>query len=228
MRKQGFGWWIDRVGAAFKLYDILRIDHFRGFAGYYNIPYGEKTAKNGKWDSAPGIELFQKIRAEFPDSKIIAEDLGFITEDVRALLRATGFPGMKMLQFAFYDDNSEYLPRTYGTKNCIVYSSSHDSDCSYTWIRSLSGDAKTRFDKECPRIKGQSRTYDLIELAFRSIADLAIVPMQDYLELSNEVGKMNTPATAEGNWSWKISPRYNTPKLRSKILDMAVKTQRNK
>jgi 4-alpha-glucanotransferase len=228
MRKQGFGWWIDRVGAAFKLYDILRIDHFRGFAGYYNIPYGEKTAKNGKWDSAPGIELFQKIRAEFPDSKIIAEDLGFITEDVRALLRATGFPGMKMLQFAFYDDNSEYLPRTYGTKNCIVYSSSHDSDCSYTWIRSLSGDAKTRFDKECPRIKGQSRTYDLIELAFRSIADLAIVPMQDYLELSNEVGRMNTPATAEGNWSWKISPRYNTPKLRSKILDMAVKTQRNK
>ena len=114
------------------------------------------------------------------------------------------------------------------TKNCVVYASSHDSDCTYTWVRSISGDAKKRFNKECPRIKGQSRTYDLIEFAFNSIANLAVVPMQDYLELSNEEGRMNTPSTATGNWAWRISPRYNTARLRDKMLDLAVKTKRNK
>ncbi len=228
MEKEGFGWWIDRVGAAFGLYDILRIDHFRGFAGYYNIPYGEATARNGKWDSAPGIALFRTLAAAYPNAKIIAEDLGVITDDVRALLTDAGFPGMKMLHFAFYDEDSEYLPRMYDTENCVVYASSHDSDCTYTWQKDLSGDAKKRFVAECPRVKGQSRVYDLIEFAFRSCANLAIVPMQDYLELSNEEGRMNTPATASGNWTWRISPRYNTPSLRSKMLQMATKTNRNK
>ena len=228
MEEQGFSWWIDRVGAAFQLYDILRIDHFRGFAGYYNIPYGEATARNGKWDSAPGIALFRTLDKAFPKAKIIAEDLGFITDDVRELLSDAGFPGMKMLHFAFYDEDSEYLPRTYDTKNCVVYASSHDSDCTYTWLKNLSDDAKKRFNKECPRNKEQSRTYDVIEFAFRSIANLAIVPMQDYLMLSNEEGRMNTPATAEGNWAWRISPRYNTEALRNKILALAVKTKRNK
>ena len=228
MEKQGFGWWIDRVGAAFQLYDILRIDHFRGFSGYYNIPYGESTARNGKWDSAPGIALFRTIDKVFPKAKIIAEDLGFITDDVRELLADAGFPGMKMLHFAFYDEDSEYLPRTYDTKNCVVYASSHDSDCTFTWLKNLSGDAKKRFNRECPRNKEQSRTYDVIEFAFRSIANLAIVPMQDYLMLSNEKGRMNTPATAEGNWTWRISPRYNTEALRSKIRGLAEKTGRSK
>lgn len=228
MEKDGFSWWIDRVGSAFKLYDILRIDHFRGFAGYYNVPYGETTARNGKWDSAPGIALFRAIADKYPRAKIIAEDLGFITEDVRELLTDTGFPGMKMLHFAFYDEDSEYLPRMFETKNCVVYASSHDSDCTYTWVRNLSGDAKTRFNKECPHTKGQSRTYDLIEFAFNSIANLAIVPMQDYLELSNEEGRMNTPSTATGNWAWRISSRYNTAKLRERMLDLATKTKRNK
>ena len=228
MEQQGFTWWIDRVGAAFQLYDILRIDHFRGFAGYYNIPYGEATARNGKWDSAPGIALFRTIDKAFPKAKIIAEDLGFITDDVRALLSDAGFPGMKMLHFAFYDEDSEYLPRTYDTTNCVVYASSHDSDCTLTWLKNLSGDAKARFNKECPRNKGQSRTYDVIEFAFRSIANLAIVPMQDYLMLSNEEGRMNTPATAEGNWAWRIGPRYNTKALRNKILALTQKTGRSK
>ena len=228
MEKDGFSWWTDRVRLAFALYDILRIDHFRGFAGYYNIPYGEPTARNGKWDSAPGIALFTKIAQTFPKARIIAEDLGFITDDVRALLSHAGCPGMKMLHFAFYDENSEYLPRMYDTKNCVVYASSHDSDCTYTWLNNLSGEAEARFHRECPRIKGQSRVYDLIEFAFTSIANLAIVPMQDYLELSNEQGRMNTPATAEGNWAWRISPRYNTAKLRGKMLALAKKTGRAK
>jgi len=228
MEQQGFSWWMDRVGLAFQLYDILRIDHFRGFAGYYNIPYGEATARNGKWDPAPGIALFRTLRETYPDAKIIAEDLGFITEDVRQLMTDTGFPGMKMLHFAFYDEDSENLPRMYESENCVVYSSSHDSDCTYTWQKDLSGEARRRFNRECPRNKEQHRTYDLIEFAFRSIANLAMVPMQDYLNLSNEKGRMNIPATAAGNWAWRISPRYNTAKLRGKILDLTTRTDRNK
>ncbi len=228
MEHDGFVWWLDRIGNAFALYDILRIDHFRGFAGYYNVPYGEATARNGKWDSAPGIALFRTIREKYPKAKIIAEDLGFITPDVRELLSDTGFPGMKMLHFAFYDEDSENLPATYTTKNCVVYSASHDSDCTCTWLKNISGDAKRRFDRFCPRDKGQSRCYDLIEFAFRSIANLAMVPMQDYLMLKNEEGRMNEPATAEGNWGWRLSPRYNTASLRSRILELAVKTKRNK
>ena len=228
MEQQGFAWWIDRAGLAFQLYDILRIDHFRGFAGYYNVPYGEATARNGKWDPAPGIALFRSLRKTYPDAKIIAEDLGYITEDVRELMRDTGFPGMKMLHFAFYDEDSENLPRMYESENCVVYSSSHDSDCTYTWQKDLSGEAKRRFNRECPRNKAQHRTYDLIEFAFQSIANLAMVPMQDYLNLPNEKGRMNIPATAQGNWAWRISPRYNTTKLRNKMRDLAVRTNRNK
>ena len=228
MEKDGFSWWIDRFGAAFELYDIVRIDHFRGFAGYYNIPYGHSNAKQGKWDSAPGIALFRTVAKKYPKAKIIAEDLGFITDDVRELLVDSGFPGMKMLHFAFYDEDSEYLPRIYDTKNCVVYVSSHDSDCTRTWLKNLTGEAKRRFNKECPRNKEQSRTADLIEFAFRSIANLAVVPMQDYLELTNEEGRMNTPSTAEGNWGWRIPSRYDTEKLRSKMLRLATKTKRNK
>ena len=228
MEKDGFSWWLNRVRLAFSLYDILRIDHFRGFAGYYNIPYGDSTARNGKWDAAPGVALFTKIAETYPKAKIIAEDLGFITDDVRELLLHAGCPGMKMIHFAFYDDDNEYLPRMYDTKNCVVYASSHDSDCTYSWLKNLDKDAKKRFKNECPRNKEQSRVYDVIEFAFASIANLAIVPMQDYLELSNEEGRMNTPATAEGNWAWRINPRYNTARLREKMLSLAEKTGRAK
>ena len=228
MEKENFSWWMNRLKSAFRLYDILRIDHFRGFAGYFNVPNGEPTARNGKWDSAPGIALFRTMRETYPKAKIIAEDLGFITDDVIELLQDTGFPGMKMLHFAFYDEDSENLPRTYTTTNCVVYSASHDSDCTHTWRKNISGEARKRFNRECPRNREQSRTYDLIEFAFRSKANLAMVPLQDYLDLTNEEGRMNIPATAAGNWSWRVSPRYNTEKLRRKVLALTVKTKRNK
>ena len=228
MEQQKFAWWMQRLKSAFRLYDILRIDHFRGFAGYFNVPNGEATARNGKWDSAPGIALFRTMRETYPKAKIIAEDLGFITDDVIELLQDTGFPGMKMLHFAFYDEDSENLPRMYTTTNCVVYSASHDSDCTNTWRKNISGEARRRFNRECPRNREQSRTYDLIEFAFRSKANLAMVPLQDYLDLSNEEGRMNIPATAAGNWSWRVSPRYDTEKLRRKILALTVKTRRNK
>jgi 4-alpha-glucanotransferase len=226
MEKDGFGWWCGRVKAAFRMYDILRIDHFRGFAGYYNVPYGESTARNGKWDSAPGIELFRTIKSTFPKSKIIAEDLGFITDDVRELLSDSGFPGMKMLQFAFYDDNSEYLPRTYKDPNCVVYPGSHDADCVKTWCKNITGPAKERFNRECPHRKGQSRTYDLIEFALDSKANLAVIPMQDYLELENAEGRMNTPAIPDGNWMWRISPRYRTAALTERVKEIIKRTGR--
>ena len=226
MEKEGFDWWIKRVGAAFRLYDILRIDHFRGFAGYYNVPFGHTTAREGKWDSAPGIQLFRTIKAAFPRAKIIAEDLGFITDDVRALLDDTGFPGMKMLQFAFFDDDSEYLPRTYKNENCVAYPGSHDADCVKTWCKNLTGPPLLRFNRECPRNKEQSRGYDLIEFAMSSPANLTVVPMQDYLELTNDEGRMNTPAVAEGNWTWRMSPRYNTSTLVRKIQSMTSRTKR--
>ena len=226
MKEEDFKWWKNRVKASFRLYDILRIDHFRGFAGYYTIPYGDTTAKNGWWESAPGIELFDAITTAFPKSKIIAEDLGFITDDVRELLAHTGFPGMKILQFAFFDDNSEYLPRCYTTKNCVVYTGSHDADCTKTWVKDLDGDTKKRFAKECPRRKGQSRTYDTIELALSSSANLAVVPIQDYLELTNEQGRMNTPSIAEGNWQYRLSARYNKGNLADKIKKITKRTGR--
>ena len=226
MKKQNFDWWCERVAASFKLYDILRIDHFRGFAGYYNIPYGHTTAKQGKWDSAPGIELFRTIKEKFPAAKIIAEDLGFITDDVRELLTDTDFPGMKMLQFAFYDDDSEYLPRTYETENCVAYPGSHDADCIKTWCDNISGDALRRFDLECPHRKRQSRTADLIEFSLASKANLTVVPIQDYLELTNEQGRMNVPSVADGNWSYRLDPKYKTAALVNKIKNMNMRTGR--
>ena len=227
MKNDGFSWWKKRVKSAFGMYDILRIDHFRGFAGYYNIPYGDTTARGGKWDCAPGIELFRSIRESFPKAKIIAEDLGFITDDVRELLTDTAFPGMKLLQFGFFDDDSEYLPRMYKDENCVAYPGSHDSDCVKSWCKNLSGNELKRFNRECPHIKGQSRGYDLISLTMNSKANLVVVPMQDYLELTNEQGRMNTPSVAENNWTWRISPRYRTEKLTEKVRAMTESSKRN-
>lgn len=228
MERQGFSWWLDRFKSAFRLYDILRIDHFRGFAGYYCVDYGEATARNGRWCPAPGHALFAAVREKFPDARIIAEDLGFITPDVRRLLAETGFPGMKMLHFAFYDDNSENLPRMYESSNCVVYSASHDSDCSLSWLRALSGDALKRFDAECPRGENPNRVYGLIKMAYNSRSELAMVPMQDHLLLDNEHGRMNTPATAQGNWSWRMSPDYDTPELRSRISSLCAASGRSR
>ena len=228
MKEDGFSWWLDRVEKNFAIYDLVRIDHFRGFAGYYSIPYGESTARNGRWESAPGLELFRRVREKFPRGRIIAEDLGFITEDVRELLTDTDFPGMKILQFAFYDEDSEYLPRIYTTDNCIVYTGSHDSDCTLSWLRNLQGDALARFERECPRKQGQDALWAVIELAMRSRANLAVVPIQDYLGLTNEEGRMNVPAVAEGNWSWRINPLYAAEERIDRIRDMAKTTKRHK
>ena len=226
MKENGFAWWCARVGRAFRLYDILRIDHFRGFASFYSIPYGDENARRGEWVSAPGHELFDRIKEVYPKSKIIAEDLGFITDDVRELLAYTGFPGMKLLQFAFFEENGEYLPRTYTTDNCIVYTASHDSDCTKSWAKALEGATRARFLRECKREAGESATYALIRLAMESRGKLAVIPIQDYLELTNERGRMNTPSTDRGNWCFRVPKNYASDKLKNKILTVTKKAKR--
>ena len=227
MRSDNFKWWKARVGRAFELFDILRIDHFRGFASFYAVPFGDDTARRGEWLPALGSELFASIREAFPKAKIIAEDLGFITEDVRELLKETGFPGMKNLQFAFFDEDSEFLPRIYTTDNCVVYTASHDADCTESWFKDLSGETKKRFRKECPRKKGQSGTYALIAFAMNSLANLAMVPMQDYLRLENHEARMNVPSVPDGNWQWRMKKNYNRKSVRDRILSLCRETGRS-
>ena len=226
MEKDGFRWWLRRLGHAFSLYDVLRIDHFRAFAGYYAIPANAPDATGGEWRCVPGVALFDAVRERFPRARVIAEDLGLITPDVRALLAHTAFPGMKVLQFAFDTEESEYLPRNFEGERCVAYTASHDNSCTASWLGRLSPEARRRLWRECPHTKGQSRVYDLIELALRSPATLAIIPMQDYLCLTDELGRLNTPSTAQGNWTWRLSPRYNTAALRRKILSLTEKTGR--
>ena len=218
MRNDGFTWWLARIERAFKLYDILRIDHFRGFASYYSIPYGDENAKRGEWIEAPGLRLFRRVREVFPKARIIAEDLGLITDDVRDLLRRTEFPGMKLLQFAFFEDDNEYLPRTYKHSNSVVYTASHDSDCTRSWAKELDAETRARFLRECPAHEGESECAALVRLAMESRSNLCVIPMQDYLEQTNARGRINTPSVPYGNWTYRLSKSYATRELREKIL----------
>lgn len=228
MEKNGFKWWCSRIEICASLFDIVRIDHFRGFAGYYSVPYGEKTARNGHWEKGPGGKLFDAINQSVPNAKIIAEDLGFLTDDVRELIAYCGYPGMKILQFAFFDEDSEYLPRLYANKDYVVYTGSHDADCTRTWTENLVGDTLKRFKRECSHIKGLNPTYKMIKLAFDSIAELAVIPLQDWLLLGNEEGRMNTPSVAQGNWAWRAPSDYASKKLISTIKRFNVRSHREK
>lgn len=226
MEKDGFAWWIERICASMRLYDILRLDHFIGFEHFYAVPYPSITARGGSWCKAPGKALFTAVKKALPELKVIAEDLGVVTEEVRQLLDFTGFPGMKMLHFAFYEDDSENLPRMYQSDNWVVYTASHDSDCTYSWGQGLDAKTRARFQRECPRKPGQSIPQALIALAMSSRANLVMVPMQDYLELDNESGRMNIPSVAQGNWSWRLDKNYATDALILKISQAALTGKR--
>ena len=226
LKEDNFSWWIKRFKRNIELYDIIRIDHFRGFAGYYAIPYNDTTAECGKWYHSPGKELFKKVNETFPHLKVIAEDLGYITPDVIELLEFTGYPGMKILQFAFYEDDAPFLPRMYETSNCVVYTGSHDADCSLSWINNLSFKTKERFEKECLSKTSYTGVYALIYLALSSIANLSIIPIQDYLCLSNEEGRINTPSIPYGNWTFKLDDNYITTSLKEKIKNITLLTSR--
>lgn len=205
-RSTNFGWWIQRIEHSFRLYDKVRIDHFRGFDEYYSIPYGDATAQFGHWEKGPGMELFYAVRDRLGTLDVIAEDLGFLTDSVRQLLWESGFPGMKVLQFAFDDsENSDYLPHKYGY-NSVVYTGTHDNDTSKNWFLTAS-EHDRKFALRYMNSKAedeQEAVWDLIRLAISSVADLAVVPIQDYLCLGEET-RMNTPSTLGNNWKWRLT-----------------------
>ena len=204
-KNTGYEWWIKRIEYCFKMYDVVRIDHFRGFDEYYSIPYGDATAVNGHWMPGPGMDLFEAIEAKLGRPQIIAEDLGFLTPSVLKLLQDSGFPGMKVLQFAFdARESSNYLPHTYPT-NCVVYTGTHDNDTTRGWYHEVGKNARD-FAKEymCkPRLDEDSLAGDFIAMAMSSVADLCVIPMQDYLSLGSEA-RINIPSTLGGNWTWRM------------------------
>ena len=205
LKATGYKWWIDRIAAAAKLYDVTRIDHFRGFDEYYAIPYPAKDAVIGDWLPGPGMDLFHAIRAKLGDVPIIAEDLGLITPGVAKLLKDSGYPGMKVLQFAF-DDRGEsvYLPHLY-TNNYVVYTGTHDNDTTIGWFENAS-EGERRFATEYAQLTPQEGySWGMIREIYSSVADLCICPMQDVLSLGSWA-RMNTPSTLGGNWQWRMKP----------------------
>ena len=218
-KKTGYEWWIRRIEHCLKLYDVVRIDHFRGFDEYYSIPYGETTAINGQWLPGPGMDLFRAIEEKLGRPEIIAEDLGFLTPSVLKLLKDSGFPGMKVLQFAFdARESSNYLPHTY-PENCVVYTGTHDNDTTRGWYHAV-GKCARDFAKEymCkPRLDEDSLAGDFICLAMGSVADLCVIPMQDYLGLGSEA-RINIPSTLGGNWVWRMKEGQFDEEMAGEIL----------
>ncbi len=219
-KKTGYKWWMKRIGHCYKLYDVVRIDHFRGFDEYYAIPYGNPTAEIGEWRKGPGIELFDTMKKELGAKKVIAEDLGYLTPSVIRLVQKTGFPGMKILQFAFDSrEESDYLPHNY-TKNCIVYTGTHDNETTRGWFDNLPRQDK-KFCKEYLGIHyAKDAVWQCIRAAFASVSDTAIIPMQDYLELDMK-SRINTPSTLGGNWVWRLEKNALSDELCAKMKDLA-------
>lgn len=206
IRAEGFTWWIERLRAAFTTYDVVRIDHFRGFAAYYSVPFGDTTAKNGKWVQAPGKELFARIKEIFPNAPIFAEDLGYSDDAVKDLLAYTGYPGMKVLQFAFDGENSEYLPENYPF-NSVAYTGTHDNMTSRQYLKGACGKVKKRIRLCIRRKPFETKTHAFVRAVLESRADTVVIPMQDYLELGKKA-RINTPSTLGGNWQWRLPTKY--------------------
>ena len=222
MKKTKYQWWVERLKSAVELYDIVRIDHFRGFAGYYSIPYGEDTAINGSWKKGPGIELFKKINEELGELNIIAEDLGFLTEDVIEMLKESGYPGMKLLQFAFDSrEGGDYLPHNY-PKNSIAYIGTHDNDTARGWIENAKKEdieyMREYLDIHTKNIK--NTIWKLIARALATRSNIAVIQMQDYLVLDN-IGRMNKPSTLGNNWVWRMDRKDMNKKLSKQIFNLA-------
>lgn len=217
MEQNGYKWWIDRIAFATEIYDVLRIDHFRAFAGYYAIPGKDKNAVNGHWREGPRMKLFNSTNYWLGPKKIIAEDLGFITDDVVQLLNDTGYPGMKVLQFGFDPaGDSVYLPCNFSDRRCVVYTSTHDSDTAKGWAEKLGG-AELRLCLDYFGVKSREEIpWAALCSAWRSTADTAITQMQDLLGLGNET-RINVPSTVGTNWRWRISEEDIRPTVAEKL-----------
>ena len=204
MERDDYGWWKRRMRHALKLYDMVRIDHFRGFESYFAVPYGELTAKNGHWVKGPGMDLFEALKAALGgELPIIAEDLGFLTPAVRELLADSGFPGMKVLQFAFDSrEDSDYLPHNYG-RNCVVYTGTHDNDTILGWTETADAEDVKMARQYLHVDDEEGFNWSMMRAALMSVADTAVLMMQDIIGLDSK-GRINTPATLGNNWQWRI------------------------
>ncbi|HXD32595.1 MAG TPA: 4-alpha-glucanotransferase [Pyrinomonadaceae bacterium] len=225
-----FTWWVTRVRAMLRTVDVLRIDHFRGFVACWEIPSGDKTAEHGRWVNAPGRELFDAIRAALGDLPIIAEDLGVITPEVDKLRDDLGFPGMRILQFAFGSDpGNQHLPHNYHP-NVVAYNGTHDNDTSRGWFESIAGEGSTRESSEIARERnfalrylnsdGQEIHWDFIRAVLASCADTAIIPLQDVLGLGSSA-RMNLPSSTSGNWTWRFESGALTSEIGNKLRELS-------
>ena len=208
LKKQKYAWWIRRIERSLELYDVLRIDHFHGFESYYAIPADGDTAENGELCKGPGMDFFRELKRQLGNVPVIAEDLGTVTEENRKLLEDTGFPGMKVLQYAFTSWDSIYLNHLH-EKSCVVYTGTHDNTTARAWIEEISDGER---DYVRRYINSENTDYgrfvwDFIREAYRSVADLCIIPLQDYLVKGKEA-RINAPGTAEGNWQWRLQPGF--------------------
>ena len=225
LRETDYEWWFERIAAASRLYDITRIDHFRAFASYYSIPYPAENAINGEWIVGPRIEFFRMMEEELGKIEIVAEDLGTLTPDVTELMEQTGYPGMKVLEFAFDSgEENDYLPHKY-TNNCVVYTGTHDNDTVMGWVETAKQSDIDYARSYCKMPPDEPFNWGLIRTAYESKADMAIVPVQDILGLGKEA-RMNTPSTTGANWSWRVDAAMLTEELANKLKTLSVRTGR--
>lgn len=229
LKEEGYEWWMQRLARQFELFDVVRIDHFRAFEAYWEIPVKEETAVNGQWVDGPKAAFFEILQERFSGLPIIGEDLGIITPEVTALMQRFSIPGMKVLQFAFSDDDMEhhpYLPHNY-QQNCVVYTGTHDNNTTVGWFREEAHERerehlKTYLGKEP---SDGTISWDLIRLAANSVADLSIVPLQDILALDS-ADRMNRPGTVEGNWAWRYVPGQIPEEAVEQLLLLTEEAQR--
>lgn len=216
LKSTNYSWWINRIKTANKLFDITRIDHFRGFDSYYAIPFGANDATCGEWLNGPGIDFFNMLKEKLGDIPIIAEDLGFLTASVKKLLSDTGYPGMKVLQFAFESQKeNDYLPHNY-VKNCIAYTGTHDNDTIMGWFKNGRKQDILHAVEYGALNETEGYSWGLIRLCYASVSKAAIIPMQDFLGLDSR-SRMNIPSTVGGNWTWRVLKEQITDDLADKI-----------
>ena len=221
-RQTDYDWWMSRLWYCFQLYDVMRIDHFRGFDEYYSIPYGETTALSGHWEKGPGLELFQTMERRLGKHRVIAEDLGYVTDSVRQLVRDSGFPGMKVLEFAFDSRDSgsanDYLPHNY-IENCVVYTGTHDNETVAGWLTSITPEEHRLVrDYLCDwHTPDEALWKPFVALAMGSVARMCIIPLQDYLGYDNTC-RINKPSTVGTNWRWRVTAEELTEALQADIL----------
>ncbi|MGI6003705.1 MAG: 4-alpha-glucanotransferase [Lachnospiraceae bacterium] len=216
MKQDGYDWWVRRIACACRRHDVVRIDHFRGFAGYFAVPQGAQTAAGGRWRKGPGMDLFRAVREKCGDCRIIAEDLGYLNQEVRSLLQETGFPGMKVLEFAFDTrDGGNYFPYTY-PHSCVCYTGTHDNEPVSGWVQTARPADVHLAGEYLNLTKEEGYGWGLMRGAWASPADLAIVQAQDVLGLGHEA-RMNTPSTLRGNWQWRALPGVFTPELAGRL-----------